>query len=211
MITILLLLAMLLYLGLLSDGLTILALSVMFGIVAYKWRNVHRLAPYWYVVALLLGTAAVIWNDSPYLAYVYRGFLGYGLMLVVMFVGILPNRWTLARNIKKNRGVYSILSFLLISPHAALHVFGVLDGINLFGIVAYVLMVPLTVISFQLVRREMDPRDWRNVQKAAYIIYLSLFVHVIWVGDWFDKIVYAVLATLYVNNKLMKELRHEVD
>ena len=124
-----------------------------------------------------------------------------------MMVGVLPNKSELARKIKKVRGVLSIMSFILITPHAMLHIFQIYSGVNLFGIVSYALMLPLTIISFQIIRREMKPKDWITVQKGAYIIYIALFAHLLWVGLWPDKVIYAILFTLYVNNKLIKELK----
>ena len=124
-----------------------------------------------------------------------------------MFMGVLPNKWTLTRNLKKNRGVFSILAFMLISPHAIGHIFGFLGSVNLFGIIAYAIMVPLTIISFRVIRKEINPKDWFTIQKAAYLVYIALFTHLILISAWENKIVYAVLLTLYVNNKLIKEYR----
>jgi len=205
MIGVLLLLMMVLVLDVLTTSLNLIAIAGIVTIMAYKWNRWFHVAWVWYLGALGISVAALIWNESPYLAYVYRGYLGYGIFLVVMMVGVLPNRWILSRNIKKVRGNLSILGFILISPHALLHVLEVLDGINLFGIVAYVLMVPLTIVSFQFIKQDIKPKDWLTIQKAAYVIYIALFAHLIMVGDWVDKVVYAVLLTIYLNNKLLKE------
>jgi DMSO/TMAO reductase YedYZ heme-binding membrane subunit len=124
-----------------------------------------------------------------------------------MFTGVLPEKWKITRLMIKTRGAFSIIGFILISPHAFLHLFNVFEGINLFGIIAYALMVPLTIISFKTIRREINPRDWKIIQKASYFIYFSLFLHLLLVGDWFDKIIYAIVLTLYINNKLIKEYK----
>ena len=126
-------------------------------------------------------------------------------MLVVMFAGVFPQKWTLTKNLRRNRGVFSILAFLFITPHAILHVLGVIGVVNLYGLAAYILMVPLTIISFRVIRKEIDPKDWFRIQKAAYAIYVLLFVHLLVVSSFENKIVYAVLLTLYVNNKFYKE------
>jgi DMSO/TMAO reductase YedYZ heme-binding membrane subunit len=128
-------------------------------------------------------------------------------MFVVMVSGVLPKDWLLTRNLKRNRGMFSILSFIFISPHAISHALGLVGGISIFGIAAYILMIPLTIISFQIIRKEIDNKEWIKIQKAAYVIYLSLFIHLLVVADWENKVIYAVLFTLYVNNKLIKELR----
>jgi DMSO/TMAO reductase YedYZ heme-binding membrane subunit len=162
---------------------------------------------YLYPLGLILGVISVFFYKDFYLRYVLNGLIGYGFFLVVMMVGVLPNKWTLSRRIKKVRGNLSILGFILISPHALMHIFGVFGTIDLFGIAAYALMVPLTIISFKVIKREIKPADWLKIQKGAYGIYLLLFVHLLVVSSWENKIIYAVIVTIYINNKLIKEFR----
>jgi len=191
----------------LSTSLTIVTLAAMISVIGYKWPNVFKKAYIWYILGLIVAVLAVVFYRSNLVLYITRGYLGYAFFMVVMMVGVLPNRWTLSRNLKRHRGVFSILGFIMISPHAFLHVFGFFYNINLFGIVAYVLMIPLTIISFRIIRKEIAVKDWFTIQKAAYGIYISLFIHLLMVGAWEDKIVYAVVATLYINNKLLKEFK----
>lgn len=205
MIGVFLVLALLLYIDVLSSSLIILTMSAMWTVLLYKYMSLFKHSQWLYLIALLVSVATIIFSDAAIVSFIARGYVAYSIFVVVMMVGVLPNHWTVSRHIKKYRGVLSILGFILITPHAFLHVFGVLDGINLFGIAAYVLMVPLTIISFQFIKKEIPPKDWLTVQKAAYVIYASLFVHLLLVGEWFDKIIYAVLLVLYVNNKLYKE------
>jgi prepilin-type N-terminal cleavage/methylation domain-containing protein len=60
---------------------------------------------------------------------------------------------------------------------------------------------------FKGIRKEIKPKEWRNIQKAAYVIYVSLFTHLIYVSDWENRVVYVVIAVLYLNNKIIKELK----
>lgn len=205
MIGIILVLLMLLIVNVMTVSLNILAVAGIFTALLYKWPRIFQVRIVWYIGSLVLAVLAVIFHAEEWMYYVTRGYLPYAIFFIVMMVGIFPNHWTLSRSIKKHRGTLSIIGFILISPHAVLHVFEVFEGINLFGIVAYVLMVPLTIISFQVIKREIKPKDWLMVQKAAYIIYLALFAHLLWVGEWFDKVIYGMLLILYVNNKLLKE------
>lgn len=207
MISIVLILAFLLYMDVLSTSLTILAIAGIITVIGYKWPFIFKHASIFYSLAVVLSVISVVFYTSDVVTYITRGFMGYALFFTVMMMGVLPNKWTITRQLKKNRGVFSIMGFILISPHAFLHVFGFFNSINLFGIVAYVLMIPLTIISFRIIRNEISPKDWFTIQKAAYAIYIVLFAHLLFVGNWEDKVVYAVLATLYVNNKLWKEFK----
>jgi DMSO/TMAO reductase YedYZ heme-binding membrane subunit len=205
LVGVVLLLLMVLILDVVSTAYNILAIAGIVTVLSYKWNHIFKPAVVWYFVAFVLGILSIVYYQSPLVTYIIRGYLGYGIFLVVMMVGVLPNKWTFTRNIKKVRGQLSILGFLFITPHAFLHVFAYLDGVNLFGIAAYVLMIPLTLVSFTIIKKEIRPKDWNAIQQGAYLIYGLLFIHLLMVGDWPDKIVYAVLLTLYLNNKLIKE------
>ena len=207
MISVTLVLLLLLYLGILPNSLNIIAISGIIVSLLVKFNKLFSKPVMWYLLFFVLGALAIIFYQEPYLRFFARGFIGYGFFLIVMFVGVVPNKWGVTRVVKKNRGVLSILGFLAITPHAFLHVFGIWGGIDLFGIAAYVIMVPLTFISFRTIRKQIPVKDWFTIQKAAYAIYLILFVHLLLVSAWENKIVYAVLLTLYVNNKLLKEFR----
>jgi DMSO/TMAO reductase YedYZ heme-binding membrane subunit len=198
---------MVLYLGVLPNSVNILVVSGIVTVLAYLYRNLHKYEVYYYVLALVVSTLSIVFYSEGVFAYINNGIIGYGLLFTVMFCGVIPNKWQLTRHLKMNRGVFSILSFILITPHAALRVFSVIGSVNLFGIAAYVIMVPLTIISFKVIRKEIEPKDWFTIQKGAYIIYIILFIHLIMVASWLDKVVYAVLLTLYVNNKLIKEFK----
>lgn len=207
MITVILVLLLLLITNVMTTSLNILAISGILIAIIYKWNKVFQKAIFWYILTSILAIVAVIFHDVNLAYYVTKGYISFALIWVVMMVGVLPNKSELARKIKRVRGVLSILSFILITPHAMLHIFQIYSGVNLFGIVSYALMLPLTIISFQIIRREMKPKDWITVQKGAYLIYIALFAHLLWVGLWPDKVIYAILLTLYVNNKLIKELK----
>lgn len=205
MIGIILLFLFLLVIGILPNSIHILLVSGILLAVSYKFKYFFKHAWIFYVVAVVLSGVTFIFYNQPYLHYMTSGIIGYGFMFVVMFAGVFPRTWTLSKNLRRNRGVFSIMSFLLITPHALLHVLEVIGVVNLFGLAAYLIMIPLTIISFKVIRKEIEPKDWFRIQKAAYVIYLLLFVHLLTVASMENKIVYAVLLTLYLNNKLYKE------
>ncbi len=206
MISIVLVMIGLLVFGVLPNSLSILAISVVIIITGYKFKDLKKFALVFYLISIIISGLSVYFSSSSLLELVYTGLIGYSFIFVVMFIGVLPNKWELTRNLKRSRGMFSILSFILISSHAYLHLF--MDfGIDLTGLVSFVLMIPLTIISFEMIRKEMSVSDWKKVQKVAYIIYLGLFIHLLVVSSMVDKIFYAVYLTLYLNNKLLKEFK----
>jgi DMSO/TMAO reductase YedYZ heme-binding membrane subunit len=206
MIGIILVLITVLVLGVLSNAFNVLVVASIITLLAYKWRDMFQKAHWYYIGALVIATLASVFYQESWTFLVTKGIIGYGFIVVVMFVGVLPNKWTVTRNVKKNRGVFSIMGFILIAPHALLRVFGLMGFLNLFGLAAFVIMLPLTIISFRVIRKQIKPKDWFRIQKAAYVIYLLLFIHLYMVSFVVvDKVVYAVIAALYINNKLIKE------
>lgn len=207
MISVIIILMFLIGINVLPNAYNILAISGILFALNFKYPKVFQKAGIWYVLFLALGGISIVFNDLVYFDVLNKGFIGYGFMIVVMFSGVLPNKWEFTRNLKRNRGVLSILSFITITPHIVLHLFQIYDGIDLFGVGAYIVMVPLTVISFKLVKAEIPVKDWLMIQKAAYGVYIILFVHLIVVSEYVNKIVYVVLLVLYINNKLYKEFK----
>jgi len=207
MLGILLLLVAILVFNVLPNAYTILVISGLFTVLIYKYYFLFKKSYILYMISLVLSILSIVYYKEIYFHYIVQGLVGYGAFLVVMMVGVLPNKWTLSRRIKKYRGELSIIGFILITPHAFLRVFGFVSSIDIFGIAAFVLMIPLTLISFKIVKKEIEPIDWIRIQKGAYLIYFALFLHLLFVSAWENKIVYAVLLTLYLNNKLLKEFR----
>ena len=207
MISIILVLILAIASGFLINSLTILAVSGIIAALSFKFNNLFNKAYIFYIIGVLISAVSLYFHEIKYFDLVTRGLVGYGFLLLVMFAGVLPNKWTISKKLKVNRGVFSILAFIMISPHALGHIFEILGGVNVFGIVAYAVMVPLTLISFKVVRKEIKPKEWRDIQKAAYVVYIVLFAHLIYVSSWENKIVYAVITVLYLNNKILKEIK----
>ena len=212
MIGVILLLTALLVSGLLSNAASVLTVSFIVSLLAYKFPNLYKKATYFYIVALLISMTGIYFYLEPWVYIVNKGLIGFGFIYVVMMAGVLPNKWGISRAIKKNRGVFSILGFIFITPHASIRVLGLWGTVNIFGIAAYVIMIPLTIISFRVIRKQINPKDWFTIQKAAYGIYVLVFTHLLFMDFVLpeNKIVYAVMTVLYINNKLIKEyFKHE--
>ena len=207
MFAILLIFIFILFTNAAPSSLNMLLYSFSFLILIYKSLFFFKNEVVLYVLSFIISVLSMIFYDLNIFSYLISGQIGLSLFLIVMFTGVFPIQWSLTKSLIKLRGTLSILGFILISSHALLHLFEIIGGINIFGIAAYALMIPLTIISFKTIRREINARDWKNIQKASYLIYLILFAHVISIASWFDIVIYAVLMTLYLNNKLYKEYK----
>lgn len=202
MLTTLILLCIIIILDLVNVSLNVLVLSIVLVLIAYKYKRKAKYDYIVYTVAIIIGITAIFIN----IEIIRSGLMAAGMFTLVMFTGVVPNKWLITKKLKSYRGFYSILGFIFILPHGFIHLFFD-QQINFFGIASLVLMVPLFITSFQIVRKEMKDQEWIKLQKIAYLIYPLVFIHVIMVADVYGKVIYAILMTLYINNKLLKEFR----
>ncbi|MDD3477594.1 MAG: ferric reductase-like transmembrane domain-containing protein [Candidatus Izemoplasmatales bacterium] len=152
-----------------------------------------------YIVFFLLSVAGFYWIELPVFTFMKQGYLGLALFYVVMLVGALPRKQPTNQPNPVRRD-YSILGFLAITPHAIYYLQKAMTGEisqPIFGIIAYLIMIPLFVISFRWIRRLMNETVWKKIQKAAYISYLLLFIHLIINSDGVNRIAYVVLFGFY--------------
>lgn len=202
MITTLILLASIVLLNVAHLSINVLIVSIILVLMSYKYQ---RRSQYDWMVYIGLTTLAIgtMFIEEPLIG---SGLIGFAMFNVVMFTGVLPNDWRITKKLKLYRAFYAILGVISILPHVIDHLF-VDRQMNLFGIASMVIILPLFITSFDLIKKKMALKEWVKLQKASYVVYLLLFAHLVSVSDWFGKVVYMVLMTLYVNNKLVKEFR----
>jgi DMSO/TMAO reductase YedYZ heme-binding membrane subunit len=94
------------------------------------------------------------------------------------------------------RKEYSIIGFSLVSNHAIFYL--ILGPLEWIGIIVYTLMIVLTVVFFDQIRRKRLERIWKRIQKIVDLIYFRLWLHVIIVGEW----VFMILFIIYIAMKI---------
>lgn len=173
-----------------------------------------------YIAAIVISAIAFVLKDKPIAMPFIKGFLGLSFFYIVMITGALPKKNKLRLKFVGVRREYSILGFIVITPHALMRVVQWLDGIRSlewFGLIVFVLMIPLFVTSFVVIRKKMTQRAWKLLQSLAYIIYILLFIHmilnyslkinlvlylVLFIGYFILKIHYEVKKYLAKKNKI---------
>ncbi|MBN2605594.1 MAG: ferric reductase-like transmembrane domain-containing protein [Bacilli bacterium] len=188
-----------------------LVLIILFGLFAYFFqKQIRKNQVVIYLVALLISIAAFILFDFPLLTPITHGFTGLALFYLVMMAGALPNKTKLKKSLMSVRKEYSIIGFIVATPHALHYTIEYLNGeiaIPLFGIIAYLIMIPLFVTSFHVFRRKMSFRAWKLVQRLAYLVYGLLLIHLILNYSLkINFVLYIVLFTVYFILKFKKTL-----
>lgn len=119
-----------------------------------------------------------------------RGGLGTALFVVVMYIGATPRASKVSRWLRPIRAELSIMACILILGHVVMYLMayvpvlaaGRMPKTNVFvsfiiAMVLLVLLIALGGTSFRFVKRHMKARDWKKLQRCAYVFYTLVYVH----------------------------------
>jgi len=185
---------------------TLLILLAIFGGKFVRKHNVKI-----YIGVTIFAILAFIMKDKikifdPFV----EGFVGLSIFYVVMITGALKDKSKLRVKLMGLRREYSIIGFILITPHATKYLLEFLSGdikLPLFGVIGYAIMIPLFITSFYTIRKKMSRYAWVTLQKFAYVSYIMLFIHLIRNASTTPNlIVYVVLFVGYFIMKIYKEI-----
>ena len=143
-----------------------------------------------------------------------RGVLAGALFLWVMYAIVLPPKSRLQRVMMSLRAQIAIAASILTLSHNIVygqHYFvllftnaGKLKSYELiaacFSLAMILLLLPLTITSFQVVRRKMQAKRWKQLQRLSYLFYGLLYLHICLIytgGLRKGKIEYLVQFALY--------------
>lgn len=121
-----------------------------------------------------------------------KGSLGTAMFVVVMYTGALPKGNKLIAPLMKIRGELSITAAILVLCHNftyGMTYFGMLFtktsllsatqlAAAVISLVLIAIMLVLTVTSFPSVRKKMQAKKWKQLQRTAYVFYGLMYVHI---------------------------------
>lgn len=150
-----------------------------------------------------------------------RGTLAGALFILVMVASVCPAA-KLRGLLLRTRGEMAIIAALLTLIHnisygkhyfvALFTKISDLDAPRIFAavlsLVMIVLLIPLTLTSFMVIRKKMNPKKWKSLQRLSYIFYGLLFIHISMIfsisiakghlSTLFDLSVYAIIYIAYL-------------
>jgi len=181
-------------------------LPISLGIIAFYFSKQIRIySTPLYFFAIIISSFAIMNSTNDVFAIINSGFLGFSFYIVVMFTGAFSKGSSLNKKLRSVRNTYSILGFILISAHAYYYILEAITyvtPIEIYGLVAYLLILPLTLISFQSIRKSMATSKWIKYHRLAYLIYALIWIHLIVVAPVDYGIVYCLIFGYYVFLKL---------
>ena len=182
-----------------------------------------------YGICILLSLVSIFYpreGGLPFLDFFFkkimqRGVLSGSLFIWVMLAPVLPKSFSGRKTIYLLRGEMAICASLITLAHNLAFggkYFGALflgqGHISLMELHAAIvsclmilLLIPLTVTSFQAVRRKMQGKTWKKLQNWSYLFYLLLYLHIFFIyqgalirgkGDYFFTLmIYSFIFGFY--------------
>lgn len=150
-----------------------------------------------------------------------RGTLAGALFILVMVASVCPAA-KLRGLLLRTRGEMAIIAALLTLIHnisygkhyfvALFTKISDLDAPRIFAavlsLIMIVLLIPLTLTSFMVIRKKMNPKKWKSLQRLSYLFYGLLFIHISMIfsisiakghlSTLFDLSVYAIIYIAYL-------------
>ena len=156
-----------------------------------------------YGICILLSLVSIFYpreGGLPFLDFFFkkimqRGILAGSLFILVMLAPVLPKSFSGRKTIYLLRGEMAICASLITLAHNLAFggkYFGALflgqGHISLMELHAAIvsclmilLLIPLTITSFQTIRRKMQVKTWKKVQNWSYFFYLLLYLHIFFI------------------------------
>lgn len=194
-----------------------------------------------YCISIIISLLAVIlvWGNfrlstfmnSIVLPVIARGGLAGAFFIIVMLTGALPNGTKLIRILMPIRGELSIVASILTFGHNIAygrHYYVALFSKNIelsvlqeiatiCSLVMVLIILPLFLTSFKCIKRKMKGKNWKKLQRLAYLFYLLLGAHIMLLcvpnalvgkkGYTLTVIIYGSIFIAYALCRVMKALK----
>lgn len=180
--------------------------------------------------ALHLPNALPAWlRDGLWFSFAYGSFAT-AVFVLVMFAGAVPRGSIIQKKLIPIRKELSIIASILTLGHnfSAGQIYfvwlftkpEVLQGTVLWAtlcsVVLILIMLPLFITSFTVIRKKMKPATWKNLQKLSYLFYGLIYLHVLLLfvpkaqagrdGAWLNVAVFSIVFLAYAAMRLRKAM-----
>ena len=139
-----------------------------------------------------------------------KGTIGTAFFIIVMVTGALPRGPKLIGPLMRIRGELSIMAAILVLSHNLTYGMtyfkmlfsapAALPAAQRCAAVISLILIGLTVISFPAVRKKMNSKKWKQIQRSAYVFYGLLYVHIMLINIPYARMglhMYAVNVLVY--------------
>ncbi len=180
--------------------LLIISLIIVSLFIYFLKDSLKKHANIYYIGAAVISIAVFLLGFLPMPLFVKnnilgifaKGSLGTAMFVAVMYAGALPKGNKLIAPLMKIRGELSITAAILVLCHNFTYGMTyfkmlfikpeVLSATQLtaaiISIILITIMLVLTVTSFPAVRKKMQAKKWKQLQRTAYVFYGLMYVHI---------------------------------
>ena len=179
----------------------IISLIIVALFIYFLKDSLKKYANIFYIGAAVISIAVFLLEFLPMPLFVKnnilgifaKGSIGTAMFVAVMYAGALPKGSKLIAPLMKIRGELSITAAILVLCHN--FTYGMTYFRMLFtktsllsatqlaaaviSLVLISIMLVLTVTSFPSVRKKMQAKKWKQLQRTAYVFYGLMYVHII--------------------------------
>lgn len=180
--------------------LLIISLIIVSLFIYFLKGSLKKHAGIYYIGAAVISIAVFLLEFLPMPLFVKnnilgifaKGSIGTAMFVAVMYTGALPKGNKLIAPLMKIRGELSITAAILVLCHN--FTYGITYFKMLFikpealsatqltaaiiSLVLIIIMIVLTVTSFQAVRKKMQAKKWKQLQRTAYVFYGLMYIHI---------------------------------
>ncbi len=192
--------------------------------------DMKKLAIPIYIISLLLNIISIylsfyvnIENNiyELFIKIMKQGLIGMAFLVIIMMIGAMPKSKTVI-GLFKIRGELSILAVIFMLNHFVYYMIKIIQSlpnwsnltkqallinmsVSVLSIWAWIICIPLFITSFRCIRKQMDPKSWKNLQRYAYIMYALVYVHIVFAflskpnpfNYGIDLLIYSLIFLVY--------------
>ena len=123
-----------------------------------------------------------------------KGIVSVALFIIVMYTGALDNKKSYTKKLMSIRAELSIIASILFLSHTIPYCVTFFKNISkmdmgqlstivylflsLTAIICLVIIIPLWITSYKNIRKKMNAKNWKKLQKFAYCVYLLIYAHI---------------------------------
>lgn len=183
------------------------------------------------VLMIVLGRAHITGMPAFVNTYVIgiftHGALAAALWCMVAWMGALPNGTAAIKHLMPVRGELSIFAAIVTLSHAVTYGITYIQRLvsggsattdfvltSIVSLLLMLIMIPLTVLSFKTIRKKVNAKKWKAIQRTAYAFYALIYLHVMVIflprarmgreGAMFSIIVYSLVFFGYAAMRIYK-------
>ena len=192
-------------------------------------KPIKKHATLFYIATIIISVLSVLAPKKglPFVIdYLVKNILARGTLAGALFILVMVASVCHAAKLRglllRTRGEMAIIAALLTLIHnisygkhyfvALFTKISDLDAPRIFAavlsLVMIVLLIPLTVTSFMVIRKKMNPKKWKSLQRLSYLFYGLLFIHISMIfsisiakghlSTLFDLTVYVIIYIAYL-------------